>query len=120
MPASAHVLDLGRGSGHRVMDPGERFIVTASDISFVQTRRARERLPHARMLQADMTRLAFAPSSSDAATSPYAFNHRRFGELPRCCTGSPAGELPTLWETINHQTRPTRFFWVTAQRTDQF
>ena len=82
LPAGALLLDLGCGSGHRLLQLADRFTITAVDISFEQVRHARKLLPHARILQADMTRLEFVPTSFDAVTSLYAFNHLPFGELP--------------------------------------
>jgi cyclopropane fatty-acyl-phospholipid synthase-like methyltransferase len=83
LPDGAHLLDLGCGDGGRLVRYAGRLRITAVDISFEQVRRARLRLPGARVLQADMTRLEFAPESFDGVSSLYAFNHLPFGQLPR-------------------------------------
>jgi len=82
LPAGAHVLDLGCGNGRRLVHLADRFTITAIDISFEQVRRARQLMPYARIVQADMTRLEFTPTSFGAVILPYAFNHLPFGKLP--------------------------------------
>jgi cyclopropane fatty-acyl-phospholipid synthase-like methyltransferase len=88
----AQVLDLGCGGGDRWPPLVDQFTLTGVDISFQQLRRARDVLPHARLIQADMTRLELPPAAFDAVVSLYAFNHLPFGELPHVLT-SIAGWL---------------------------
>src|SRR5205807_1656637 len=56
LPRGAHVVDLGCGGGDR-WPHHDQITLTGVDISFQQLRRAREVLPSARLIQADMTRL---------------------------------------------------------------
>jgi SAM-dependent methyltransferase len=73
---AARVLELGCGGGtEETRLLAERFSVTAVDASVAQVRRARERVPRAEVLQADITTLAFAPGSFDAAVAFYSLNH---------------------------------------------
>jgi SAM-dependent methyltransferase len=77
MPAAARVLDLGCGSGLPVardlMAAGCH--VTGVDISEVQVRRARELVPAAEFLQADIASVAFEPEAFDAVVSFFALIH---------------------------------------------
>lgn len=83
LPPGAHVLDLGCGGGDRWLRCAGEFTLTSVDLSFQQLLRSRELLPRARLLQADMTRLEFAPAAFEAVVSLYAFNHLPFGDLPQ-------------------------------------
>ena len=70
------VVDLGCGPG----EPATRLLaeqhrVVGVDASSAQLRLAREAAPSALLVQADMTRLAFRPSSVDAIASFYALGH---------------------------------------------
>src|SRR5436853_5442192 len=72
----AHVLDLGCGGCDRWSHLAEHpSALTGVDISFEQLRRARQSLPDARLVQADMTRLELLSARFDAVVSLYAFNH---------------------------------------------
>ena len=76
LPAGARVVELGCGGGTsetRVL--AERFDVTGVDLSLEQLRRASERVPGARFLHGDFTRLELEPESIEAVASFYAFNH---------------------------------------------
>jgi SAM-dependent methyltransferase len=76
LPAGSNVLDLGCGSGEpvaRLLAP--TFRVVGVDISAVQVRRARDAVPGARFLRADMTRVRFAPRSFDAVVAFYSLIH---------------------------------------------
>jgi SAM-dependent methyltransferase len=75
----ARVLELGCGAG--VPDTKElarRFRVTGVDVSAGQIRRARESVPEAEFVQADILELELPAGSFDAVCSFYVFNH-----LPR-------------------------------------
>ncbi len=75
----ARVLDLGCGAGVPVTGwLAERFRVTGVDLSARQLALAREHLPGAALVRADMGAVAFAPGSFDAVVSCYAIIH-----LPR-------------------------------------
>jgi ubiquinone/menaquinone biosynthesis C-methylase UbiE len=84
VPAGGKVLDLGCGSGvpvaRRLADAGYR--VTGVDISEVQVRRARERVPQAEFLQADATEVSFDDEAFDAVVSFYALIHVPLPEQP--------------------------------------
>ncbi|WP_327186916.1 class I SAM-dependent methyltransferase [Streptomyces sp. NBC_01334] len=77
VPAGGTVLDLGCGSGVPVARDlaaaGHR--VTGVDLSEVQIRRARERVPQAEFVHADATAVDFGPASFDAVVSFYALIH---------------------------------------------
>jgi cyclopropane fatty-acyl-phospholipid synthase-like methyltransferase len=77
LPAGARVLDLGCGAGvpatKQLTDLGLQVI--GVDFSGVQLARARRLVPAARLIQADMAALQFAPTSLDAVVSFYALIH---------------------------------------------
>jgi ubiquinone/menaquinone biosynthesis C-methylase UbiE len=102
----AHVLDLGCGGGDRWPQMDDQFTLTCVDISFQQLRRAREVLPHARLIQADVTRLELPPAAFDAVVALYAFNHLPFGELPDVLTKIARWLRPGGLLVANMGTRP--------------
>ena len=73
----ARVLDLGCGNGiPATRELAERGLqVIGVDFSAVQLRRARQLVPAARLVQADMASLQFSPASLDAVVSFYAVIH---------------------------------------------
>jgi ubiquinone/menaquinone biosynthesis C-methylase UbiE len=78
LPTPSRVLDLGCGAGVPVTSrlaevAGCRVI--GVDISARQLWLARQHVPTAAFVQADLTRLAFRPDSFDAVTAVLAFNH---------------------------------------------
>jgi SAM-dependent methyltransferase len=77
LPAGAVVVDLGCGSGVPVAQSLTRAgcNVTGVDISEVQIRRARELVPGAEFVQADISSIDFDPGSVDAVVSFYALIH---------------------------------------------
>lgn len=76
LPAGAEVLDLGCGAGVPTTQTlAQRFKVTGVDISARQTALARQNVPQARFVQADMTQLNFPPASFDAVAAFYAIIH---------------------------------------------
>jgi SAM-dependent methyltransferase len=81
----ARVLELGCGAGipctRRLV---ERFGVTGVDISREQLRLARQFVPRAMFVRADMTEVAFRATSFDAVTAVYSIIHvprQRHGQL---------------------------------------
>ncbi|MEU5163231.1 class I SAM-dependent methyltransferase [Streptomyces sp. NPDC020875] len=84
IPAGGTVLDLGCGSGVPVARTlaAAGYRVVGVDISAVQIRRARERVPGAEFLHADATTVRFAPASFDAVVSLYALIHIPLAEQP--------------------------------------
>ena len=103
LPASAHVLDLGCGSGKPVdaflLDKG--FAVTGIDISEEQIRRAKEALPRGIFVQGDMSEAEFPNESFDAVISFYAIFH-----IPR---EEHAALLKNAWNVL----RPGGYILVT-------
>ena len=104
LPPGAAVLDVGCGSGvpvaRTLAAAGHR--VTGVDISEVQIRRARERVPQAEFIRADVTALAFAAASFDAVVSFYALIH------------IPPAEQPPLLRRIAGWLRPGGSFAATT------
>ncbi|MFE1029633.1 class I SAM-dependent methyltransferase [Streptomyces sp. NPDC058818] len=104
LPAGGTVLDLGCGGGvpvARVLtDAGHP--VTGVDISEVQIRRARERVPGAVFHRADITDVDFEPRSFDAVVCFYALIHL------------PLAEQPPLLRRIAGWLRPGGGFVATA------
>ena len=76
LPARPNVLELGSGAGVRSTRLlARRSRLTGIDISAEQVRRARQRIPGARFVQADFTQVELEPSSFDAVAAFYVFNH---------------------------------------------
>jgi len=77
IPAGGAVLDLGCGSGLPVARDltAAGFQLTGVDISEVQIRRARELVPAAAFLQADISNVDFDSQSFDAVVSFFALIH---------------------------------------------
>lgn len=72
----ALVLDIGCGAGVPVSRTlAERFAVTGVDISSEMARQARENVPDATFIQADITSANLAPSSFDAVVAFYSIFH---------------------------------------------
>jgi SAM-dependent methyltransferase len=103
IPAGADVVDLGCGNGvpvaRRLAGAGHR--VTGIDISAVQVRRARELVPDADFLHADVTTVDVPPSSLDAVVALYTLIH------------IPLAEQPPLLERIAAWLRPGGWFLTT-------
>jgi SAM-dependent methyltransferase len=76
LAGGARVLELGCGGGTtETAFLAERFALTGVDVSSRQLERARERVPQATFVRADLTELDFAPGSFEAVVSYYVFNH---------------------------------------------
>jgi 2-polyprenyl-3-methyl-5-hydroxy-6-metoxy-1,4-benzoquinol methylase len=95
------VLDLGCGSGvpiaRSLADAGYR--VTGIDISEVQVRRARERVPQADFIQVDATAAFFDDASFDAVVSLYALIHIPLAEQPPLLHYAEGGREPGVGVT---------------------
>lgn len=102
LTAVAAVLDLGCGAGVPVTRwLAERFAVTGVDLSAQQLALARENVPGATFLKADMGQVDFPPASFDAVVSLYAIIH-----LPR-------EEQPALLARIARWLKPDGGFLAT-------
>lgn len=76
LPDGAAVLDLGCATGDLLTAQlAERFAVTGVDLSQRQLDLARQRIPQATFIQADMTELELPPESFDAVTAFYSLTH---------------------------------------------
>ena len=79
----ARVLELGCGAGIPMTAAlADGRDVTGVDISARQVELARGNVPNATFLQADMTKLAFKPSSFDAVVAFYSLTHVPRDEVP--------------------------------------
>lgn len=76
LPAHAKLLDLGCGAGVPCTALlAEHADVTGVEISSSQLALAREKVPAARFIKADMTQVAFPPASFNAVTAFYSIAH---------------------------------------------
>src|SRR5918995_3787706 len=103
LPSGARVLDLGCGAGFPVTrwlaDKG--FAVTGVDVSARQLELARNYVPEATFIKADMTEVTFAPDSLDAVVAFHSIIH------------VPRAEHPALLERIHRWLRPEGTFLAT-------
>jgi SAM-dependent methyltransferase len=99
LPAGGSVLDLGCGSGvPSTRRLAERFRVVGADISDVQIGLARENVPTATFIRADLLDLAFPDGTFDGIVAFYSISH-----LPR-------EEHPQLFSRIKRWLRPAGMF----------
>ncbi len=76
LPAGAQVLELGCGPGvATTRELAQRFSVTGVDISSEQIKLARQNVPTASFICADMCQVNFAPASFDAVAAFYSIIH---------------------------------------------
>jgi cyclopropane fatty-acyl-phospholipid synthase-like methyltransferase len=108
LPRDAAVLDLGCGAGvpvtRRLSDKG--FAVTGVDVSARQLDLARDYVPEATFIKADMTEVTFAPGSLDAVVAFHSIIH-----VPRT-------EHPALLGRIHRWLKPEGIFLATMTLTD--
>jgi SAM-dependent methyltransferase len=103
LPAGAPVLELGCGCGIPVARLlAEQYEVTGVDFSPVQIERARQLVPNARFLCADMAELALPAESLAAVVSFYAIIHL------------PVEEQPALFANIYRWLRPGGYLLATV------
>ena len=82
LPPEPDVLELGIGAGVRSSRLlAERGRLTGVDLSAEQLRRARERIPHATLLQSDVTEVELDDEAFDAVVAAYVLNHIPQDEL---------------------------------------
>lgn len=102
LPEGAKVLELGCGSGSLTTKRlAERFVVTGVDISARQIELARQLVPSARFIHADMATLHLPPASFDAVAAFYAITH------------VPREEHPALLRAVKRWLRPDGLFVAT-------
>jgi cyclopropane fatty-acyl-phospholipid synthase-like methyltransferase len=102
LPPESAVLDLGCGAGIPATRwLAQRFTVTGVDISARQLELARQRVPTADFLKADMTDLHFAPETFDAVVALHSIIH-----VPRT-------EHLTLLQNIRRWLKPGGAFLAT-------
>jgi SAM-dependent methyltransferase len=107
LPERARVLELGcGGGGPDTRALAERFAVTGVDISGEQIRRARENVPGAEFLQADMTELELPSESFDAVAAFYSLNH------------VPRDLLPSLFASVRTWLVPGGLFLAALGASD--
>jgi cyclopropane fatty-acyl-phospholipid synthase-like methyltransferase len=83
VPAGARVLELGCGAGlPTTRELAEHYAVTAVDLSGGQLALARQNVPRASFVQADMACLGLAPARFDAVAAFYALIHVPREEQP--------------------------------------
>jgi SAM-dependent methyltransferase len=107
LPDGARVVELGCGGGtdeSRAL--AERFRLTGVDLSEAQLRRARERVPAADYLLADLTTVEFPSEALDAVAAFYVLNH------------VPRELLAGLFERIDRWLRPGGLFLATLGAND--
>jgi cyclopropane fatty-acyl-phospholipid synthase-like methyltransferase len=108
LPPGGDVLDLGCGAGvPSTVRLAERHRVTGVDISREQLRLARERMPGAELVHADLASVVFPDAKFDGVTSFYALGH-----LPR-------EQLSDLFRSVRGWLRPGGWFLTTLACGDQ-
>jgi ubiquinone/menaquinone biosynthesis C-methylase UbiE len=84
LPSEPAILELCCGAASpTTMLLAERGDLLGIDFSSEQLRRARDRCPDARFVEADVTKVELEAQSFDAVVSVYAFNHVPRADLPR-------------------------------------
>jgi len=104
IPAGAAVLDLGCGSGLPVARDltAAGYRVTGVDISAVQISRARELVPQARFVRADVADVGFRAASFDVVVSLFALIHL------------PLEDQPAVLDNVATWLRPGGVFMATT------
>ncbi len=107
LPGGSDVVELGCGNGTvETRALAARYRLTGIDLSAEQLRRARERVPEATFVEADLTTVEFAPGSLDAVCAFYVLNH------------VPRDLLPGLFTRVHEWLRPGGLFLATLGASD--
>jgi SAM-dependent methyltransferase len=107
LPDGAQVVELGCGNGTKeTSELARRFDLTGVDLSDEQLLRARERVPGATFLRADLTTVEFLDGSLDAVCAFYVLNH------------VPRDLLPDLFARVRRWLKPGGLFLATLGATD--
>jgi len=107
LPEGAAVLDLGCGAGFPVAQRlAQRFVVTGVDISAEQLKLARENVPIAKFIKADMAELELSQGSFDAVIALYSIIH------------VPREEHGALLRKIRRWVKPVGIFLATWPLTE--
>jgi SAM-dependent methyltransferase len=107
LPERAKVVELGCGNGTiETRELAQRFELTGIDLSEEQLRRARERVPGASFVHADITSVEFEPGSLDGVCAFYVLNH------------VPRELLPGLFARVHGWLRPGGLFLATLGASD--
>jgi len=107
LPEHGRVVELGCGNGTvETRALAARFELTGVDLSEEQLRRARERVPNATFVQADLTEVAFADTSLDAVCAFYVLNH------------VPRDLLPGLFARVRGWLKPGGLFLASLGASD--
>lgn len=107
LPEGARVVELGCGGGmDETRSLAARFRLTGVDLSGAQLARARERVPEAEYLHADLTTVEFPAGSLSAVASFYVLNH------------VPRELLAPLFGRIRTWLRPGGLFLATLGASD--
>ncbi|MFZ1880433.1 MAG: methyltransferase domain-containing protein [Gaiellaceae bacterium] len=103
----ARVVELGCGNGTtETAELARRFELTGVDLSDEQLHRARERVPDATFLRADLTTVEFPDGSLDAVCAFYVLNH------------VPRDLLPDLFARVRRWLKPGGLFLATLGASD--
>jgi SAM-dependent methyltransferase len=106
-PVGSTLLELGCGTaGATTQFLAHHFQLTGIDISARSIAIARLTVPNAAFLVADMTNVAFAPTSFDAVAAFYSFIH------------VPREQLPALFQSISMWLRPGGLLVATLNGSD--
>ena len=98
LPQGAAVLDLGCGSGELLTRRlTQRFRITGVELSPRMVELARQNVPNATFIQADMMSAEFAPESFDGICAFYSLTHLPWQSCQTYYRRSPPGSSPAAF-----------------------